>query len=298
MAGFEQHFINSFDGTRLAYRDYPPQNVAHGNAEARLPVVCLPGLTRNSRDFHTLAIAVSTAEKMPRRVIAVDYRGRGLSDRAADPATYSVATEMQDLMALLEHLEIARALFIGTSRGGLILQVLASVEPQRIAGAILNDIGPELALQGLIDIQAYLKEAPQLMDWAEVTAHLRQIHGQSFPILSDTDWQEMAHAIYADADNEIRADCDPVIPAAFSAADLTATPLPALWEAFDAFPPAPMMVVRGEHSTLLTPETVAAMQDRRPELVTLVAYGQGHAPLLHVHDVQEEILAFLTGIRS
>lgn len=296
MTDFEQHFISSADGTCLAYRDYPRKERAAGDASDSLPVVCLPGLTRNARDFHALALAISTVEERSRRVIAIDYRGRGLSDRATDPATYSIPVETEDLLTLLDHLGIDSAIFIGTSRGGLILHVLATIAPQRIAGVIFNDIGPELALQGLLDIQTYLKDTPWIGNWGEAVAHLRRVHGPSFPALSNQDWQELADAIYVETKEGIRADCDPAIGAAFSAADLEAQPIPALWDAFDQFPEVPMMVIRGEHSTLLTSQTVAAMQTRRQDLIALTAAGQGHAPILHRQQLQKEILEFLATI--
>jgi pimeloyl-ACP methyl ester carboxylesterase len=296
VTGFKQHFISSADGTRLAYCDYPGKKRAGEDSSDRLPVICLPGLTRNARDFHALALAISTAEKRSRRVIAIDYRGRGVSDRAADPATYSIPVETQDLLTQLDHLGIGRAIFIGTSRGGLILHVLATIAPDKIAGVIFNDIGPELALQGLLDIQTYLKETPPLADWSEAAAHLRRVHGQSFPALSEQDWQELAHALYVETPEGIKADCDPAIAAAFAGADLSASPLPALWEAFDAFPPVPMMVVRGEYSTLLTPQTVEAMKARRANLITVTASGQGHAPLLHLEELREKILTFIATV--
>lgn len=291
MQNFQQGYITAADGTRLAYRDYGTGS--ESDVANSLPLVCLPGLTRNARDFHKLALQICASQTKPRRVVAVDYRGRGLSDRVADKASYTIVTETQDLCTLLDVLGIERAVFVGTSRGGLILHVLTSVAPQRIAGLILNDVGPELPVQGLLDIQAYLKTAPRLGQWDEAIAHLRQIHGPAFPSLSDGDWQDMARDLFVETDGGIVADCDPEIARAFSAADLGAHPLPSLWEQFDQFPDVAMMVVRGENSTLLTRETVDAMQARRPALNSVTAMGQGHAPLLHLGAVSRAIADFL-----
>ncbi|WP_137132801.1 alpha/beta hydrolase [Rhizobium sp. FY34] len=291
MQNFQQGYITAADGTRLAYRDYGTDTESDVNHA--LPLVCLPGLTRNARDFHKLALEISASQTKPRRIVAIDYRGRGLSDRVEDKASYTIVTETQDLCALLDVLGIERAVFIGTSRGGLILHVLTSVAPERIAGLIFNDVGPELPLQGLLDIQAYLKTAPRLSHWDDAVTHLTQIHGPAFPALSDGDWQDMARDLFVETDDGIVADCDPEIARAFSAADLGAHPLPSLWEQFDQFPDVAMMVVRGENSTLLMSETVNAMQARRPALNNVMAIGQGHAPLLHLGSVSRAIADFL-----
>jgi pimeloyl-ACP methyl ester carboxylesterase len=285
MAHFEQHFIQSADGLSLGYRIY-------AGDPAQMPLICLPGLTRNARDFHQLATLLTDHAAAAPTIVSVDYRGRGTSDRAADPATYNIGTECQDLLLLLDHLKIDKACFIGTSRGGLILHILTSVAPDRIGCVIFNDVGPVLEIQGLRDIQSYLTGAPALTGWPEAVRHLKSIHGQGFPALQEDDWQDLAQSIYVDRDDRITADCDPAIGRAFATLPLE-EPLPDLWAQFDQFADLPMMVVRGENSTLLSEATVAEMQARRPRLRAVVALGQGHAPLLHVEPLAREIVTFL-----
>lgn len=293
MTDYSQHHITAGDGTRLGYRLYPPGG-GGTEADGALPIICLPGLTRNARDFHPLALRLLRESASPRKIVSIDYRGRGTSAWAQDKASYTVAVEAQDLMAVLAHLKIDRALFIGTSRGGLILHVLAALAPERLAGVVFNDIGPELEIAGLRQIQDYLREPVAPANWEAARAELFRLHGAAFPILNDEDWAEMAHAIYTTKEGVITADCDPAIGAAFAAADLDA-PLPALWPQFDQFPDIPMVVVRGEHSQLLTDETVEEMKRRRPRLQRLLAKGQGHAPLLHRVEIVGPVTAFLSG---
>nr|WP_210300775.1 alpha/beta hydrolase [Rhizobium rhizoryzae] len=254
----------------------------------------MAGLTRNSRDFHAFAKRVSGDPIKPRSVICIDYRGRGASDRAEDPATYSIFTEAQDCLLVLDALGITQAIFVGTSRGGLILHILAQLAPDRIAAVMLNDVGPELGLEGLKLIQSYLGEGntSAIPDWASAAEQLSRVHGAAFPALEPSDWQDMARAIYTEQGGQIVPDCDPAIARAFASMDLE-QPLPHLWTQFDLLNDRPMMVVRGEHSTLLTEQIVASMQDRHPELRVVTAAGQGHAPLLHKPQVYDALLDFL-----
>lgn len=288
--GAKLDFVTSSDGTRIAYRTY--RN--HEPSSEALPVVCLAGLTRNSRDFHAFAKRVSGDPIKPRSVICIDYRGRGASDRAEDPATYSIFTEAQDCLLVLDALGITQAIFVGTSRGGLILHILAQLAPDRIAAVMLNDVGPELGLEGLKLIQSYLGEGntSAIPDWASAAEQLSLVHGAAFPALEPSDWRDMARAIYTEQGGQIVPDCDPAIARAFASMDL-AQPLPHLWTQFDLLNDRPMMVVRGEHSTLLTEQIVASMQDRHPELRVVTAAGQGHAPLLHKPQVYDALLDFL-----
>ncbi|WP_246658302.1 alpha/beta hydrolase [Rhizobium sp. FKY42] len=274
----------------MAYHVYAPNNAVSD----ALPLVCLAGITRNSRDFRVFAETVASDPIKPRTVICIDYRGRGASDRAEDAATYSILTEAQDCLLVLDTLGITQAIFIGTSRGGLILHILAQLAPERITAAVLNDVGPELGLEGLQLIQSYLSQGntSTIPDWASAAQQLSRLHGAAFPALEPSDWQDMAHAIYTEHGGKIVPDCDPAIPLAFASIDLEQS-LPHLWSQFDLLSDRPMMVVRGEHSTLLTEPIVASMKDRHPKLRVLTAAGQGHAPLLHKPQVRDDLVAFL-----
>lgn len=258
------------------------------------PVVCLAGLTRNGRDFTPLARWLANHPERPFKVVTIDSRGRGASDRDPDKSRYTIPVESGDVIAVCAALGIARAAFIGTSRGGLILHILAALRPDLLAAVILNDIGPVIEAEGLRHIQSYLGRTARLSNFAQAAEHLQLVHGPHFPALCDDDWQEMARAIYRERDGIIEADCDPAVAEATVAADFSA-PLPELWPQFQGFSALPLMTIRGERSTLLSEDTVRQMARRHPALRQSTAIGQGHAPLLHLDRLPEEIHGFLAG---
>ncbi|MDI6837299.1 MAG: alpha/beta hydrolase [Rhizobiaceae bacterium] len=280
--GFSEFEVTVADGLTLRGRIF-------GEEIGGTPVVCLAGLTRNGRDFAPLAQWLASHPERPFKVVTIDSRGRGASDRDPDPSRYTVPVETGDVIAVCAALGIARAAFIGTSRGGLIL---AALKPDLLAAVILNDIGPVIEAEGLRHIQSYLAGSVPFSDFTEAAGHLQIVHGAHFPTLGDDDWQEMAHAIYREQNGMIEADCDPAIAAAMIAADLS-QPLPDLWPQFEGFAAVPLMVIRGEHSTLLSEETIEKMGRRNPALRRLAAFGQGHAPLLHLGALAEDTHRFL-----
>lgn len=284
MADSIDRFISVPDGLTLHVRIY-------GDANPGTPVVCLPGLTRNLLDFEDLALILAAAPYR-RRVIAISSRGRGLSDRDPQPERYTIPVEAGDVISVLDQLGIGSAAFIGTSRGGLILHILAMTHLDRIERLILNDIGPVLEVEGLRQIQGYLGSRPAPQSFEEAAEVLRATHGAEFPALGPDDWAKMARALYREIDGTLRANFDPAIAEQFRAADLSQG-LPDLWPQFALFAEKPVMVVRGETSRLLSRETVAEMAARHPGLVAVEAKGQGHAPLLHLGGLADRIGEFL-----
>ncbi len=286
---FREHHFRSSDGLTLYARSYGPAP----SACAATPIICLPGLTRNSRDFHQLASFLSISREIP--VISLDYRGRGNAQRDADKSRYTVPVEMADVMTACAHFAVEKAIFIGTSRGGLILHHLIGSAPSLIAAATLNDIGPVIEIEGLLAIRDYLNSKDAPTSWATAAAYLRTLHGADFPALSDADWSDMAKAIYRDEDGVPVADFDPAI--ALPLRGLTPeTPLPDLWKSFDALRQVPLLVVRGEHSRLLSRATVREMHRQHPGMTDFTAPGQGHAPLLHLDGPREAVAAFIDGV--
>jgi pimeloyl-ACP methyl ester carboxylesterase len=282
----------SDDGLTLHLRDYGQQVPG---VQARLPVICLPGLTRNSRDFHQLAMILSQDSIAPRRVIALDYRGRGLSDRDDNKANYNLCVEAQDVLTACRHLGIDKAIFIGTSRGGLILHFLIEMRPDLIAAVVLNDIGPQIEAEGLIQIRDDLNGAAGPKDWGDAAAMLKARHAARFPALANRDWEEIAVAIYREIDGSPVADADPAIALQLTSIDF-GKPLPTLWPQYDAFSSCPLMVVRGENSALLSEAAVSAMAERHRDLNVVSAPGQGHPPLLHIEPVLQRIRTFLADL--
>lgn len=283
---FSDFFYTSTDGLRLHARIYG------ADLADAMPVICLPGLTRNARDFHELALFVSRRRHNPHKVIAFDYRGRGLSGYDKNWQNYNVAVETDDVLAGLDALEIEHAAFIGTSRGGLIIHVLAAMRPALLKAAILNDIGPVLEGEGLAHIRAYLDSAPSPTDIDHAVAIQRAVHGQAFSALKQEDWRRFVSAIYRIDEGKPVPDFDPALLKTVSELDLT-QPLPVLWPQFAGLSHIPLLAIRGANSRLLSAETLAEMVRRHPTIETLTVAGQGHAPLLETGVLPERIAAFL-----
>ncbi|MBR2687096.1 MAG: alpha/beta hydrolase [Aquamicrobium sp.] len=285
-AGFSDFFYSSPDGLKLHARIYGERN------HAGLPVVCLPGLTRNARDFHELALYLSNEARPQRKVVSFDYRGRGQSAYDSNVANYTVGVEANDILAGLDQLEIKQAAFIGTSRGGLIIHVLGMLRPTILKAIVLNDVGPALEISGLAHIKSYLEKAPRPQNLAEAVEAQKAAHGQDFPALTDADWQRMVAAIYREEDGKLVPDFDAKLVETLAAVDLS-KPLPTLWPQFEALGKVPTLVVRGANSRLLSKETLQEMARRHPKLQTVTAAGQGHAPFLESGELPGMIASFI-----
>ena len=279
-------FITAPDGLRLHACSFGSRSAS------ALPVICLPGLTRTTADFDALAAALAGDGANPRRVIALDYRGRGQSDYDRDPANYNFQVELADALAVATALDALPAVFIGTSRGGILTMLLAVVRPTAIAGVVLNDIGPVIEPQGLMRIKGYVGKMPQPRDFTEAATILKRLFDHQFPKLTDADWLASAHRAFKQDNGRLVPTYDVNLANTMEGVDLE-KPLPALWKEFDALGETPLMVIRGANSDLLSPATVAAMQARRP-IETLEVPDQGHAPLLVEPDVIARIAAFVT----
>lgn len=267
------------DGTVLAYED-------EGTG---LPLLCLPGLTRHARDFDDLAAALNGRY----RLIRLTMRGRKGSDRDPDPMNYVVPIEARDVIEFLDFLELEHAVIVGTSRGGLIAMVLAAAAPDRLAGVLLNDIGPEVAPAGLERILGYLGKPPRFATYEEVADALKEAMGGEFPGLSDEKWLTCARRWFDAGPNGIVLNYDPRLRDALLAA--SAQPPTDMWPLFDALAGVPVAVVRGANSDLLARETVAAMKKRRPDLIVAEVPDRGHVPFL---DEPEALAALEALIRK
>ncbi len=238
------------------------------------PLLCLPGLTRNSRDFDFLAPHMTGC-----RLIAMDYRGRGQSDHAPDFNSYSVPQEAQDVVALLDHLELDKVTVLGTSRGGMIAMALAAARADRLAGVILNDVGPEIAPGGIARIMDYVGRAPAAKTLDQAADAMAAMLGPQFPGVERSVWLHMASAQYDQTDTGLALRYDPRLRDALLA-QAEAGPPPDLWPLFGALQPLPVGVLRGENSDILSPETLALMQERHPGLIAVTVPDRGHVPLL------------------
>ena len=278
-------FVTAPDGLRLHVRCY-------GRASAAgIPVVCLPGLARTAADFDALATELSRDGPHPRRVIALDYRGRGLSQYDRDPANYSLPVELADVLAVVTALEAFPAVFIGTSRGGILTMLLAAVRPSAIAGAVLNDIGPVIEPQGLMRIKSYVGKLPQPRTFAEGAEILRRLFHSQFPRLGPDDWLAAAHRMFKEENGLLVTTYDPKLATTLAGVDLE-RPIANLWKEFDALTHVPLMVIRGANSDILSAWAVAQMKARHPALETIEVPDQGHAPLLAEADTISLIARF------
>ena len=268
------------DGLRLHYRDY------RGSSD-KPPLLCLPGLTRNARDFADFAERYS-----PRfRVIALDFRGRATSDYDPVPARYNPLTYAGDVIELLDHLGIDQAIFVGTSLGGLVTMVVAATAPQRIAAAIINDVGPDVDPAGINRILTYVGKDVRFSSWDEAADTIAANYGSKFDRFTHSDWVAMAKRNCREENGEIRFDYDMAIAEPFR----TAGPVPQvdLWPLFAALGHKPLLVVRGEKSDLLTAETAAKMRAIAPAMKLAVVAGVGHAPELSEPEAVAAIDEFL-----
>lgn len=278
-------FVSAPDGLRLHVR-------AHGTPGPRRPVVCLPGLARTTEDFDALAAALAGDPERPRYVLAVDYRGRGESEYDSNPDNYTIATEVADLLAVLTALEIEPAVFVGTSRGGILAMALATVRPAAIAGVVLNDIGPVIETKGLVRIKSYLGRLPQPKSLEDAADILRHLFGAQFAGLSADDWMMFARRTFKEKNGMLAPRYDPKLANVLAAIDMERS-LPTLWKEFGALASVPLMVIRGANSDVLSEQTVVEMQARRADIDVLVVPEQGHAPLLAERDVIARVAEFV-----
>ncbi|MGE0532214.1 MAG: alpha/beta fold hydrolase [Hyphomonadaceae bacterium] len=290
IGGYEERIIRTIDDLTLYARDYPPLAPQTG-----APVICLHGLTRNSRDFEIIAPRIAA---LGRRVIVPDMRGRGQSANDPDPAHYVPAVYAQDVVKLMDDLGVPKAVFIGTSMGGLITLVIAATAPDRIAASVLNDVGPQVNTSGLTRIASYVGNVQPVATLQEAAAAVRSTNGSAFPDKLDDDafWLAFARRTFRVRDDgQFELDYDPLIALAFADFDADA-PAPDLMPYFQALANKPVLSVRGEHSDILTAEGAERMRNASERVEAITVQGRGHAPALDEPDAWDAILDFLARV--
>ena len=275
------------DELSLYARDY-----AGAEGAALLPVIAIHGLTRNSADFGTVAPLIAATG---RRVLALDVRGRGRSDRAADPMTYQPPVYAKDVLALLDQAGVGRAVFLGTSMGGLITMALTAMAPDRVAAAILNDIGPEVAPEGLARIASYTGQTVEIRSWDDAADYARRTNGAALPHYGPDDWLAFARRVFREGPDGVPVlDYDPDITVPMRAAGKDAL-VPDLWPAFRHLAEGrKLLLVRGATSDLLSPDIAGRMRDAAPHMNFVEVPGVGHAPMLDEPAARDAILDFLS----
>jgi pimeloyl-ACP methyl ester carboxylesterase len=275
------------DGLRLHYRDYP------GGADGRPVIICLPGLTRNARDFEDLAERLSPEW----RVLAVEFRGRGDSAYSKMTASYTPLVYALDLQALIRELGLTAFVPIGTSLGGLVTMLIAEGERERIKGVVLNDVGPEIETAGIARIRSYVGRSGGWPTWLHAARALAEVQRQSYPDYQIEDWLRLAKRVYRlSAQGRIVIDYDKGIAEPLRAT--TDQPPVDLWPGFKALAHAPLLVLRGELSDVLAPATARRMAAALPDAELVTVPRVGHAPTLDEPEAMAAIMRLLQKVEG
>lgn len=264
----EKRYV-SHDGLSLYYRDY-------GERLPGTPILCLHGLTRNSKDFEDLAPVLLD---MGRRVLVPDIRGRGKSDYDSRPENYHTSIYAEDILELVENENIDKVAIIGTSMGGMVGLSLALMQPEILSGVVLNDVGPEIDPVGLAHIISYVGQVVSFSSWEDAENACRFIASAAYPTLNDEGWRLMTRRLFKEQDGHIIGDYDPAISELFKSV-LPSGPAPQLWEGFDRMRAIPVLTIRGALSNILSKETYEEMCFRMPEMTCIEVPNVGHVPLL------------------
>jgi pimeloyl-ACP methyl ester carboxylesterase len=284
MSKYTDCYWQSRDGLKLHYRDYP------GRAD-RPPLLCLPGLTRNARDFEGLAEALAGEW----RVICVDLRGRGDSDYSRASASYNPLQYLEDLGELFAQADLQKVVAIGTSLGGLLTMLLAATSPERLAGAVINDIGPVVDPQGIARIRGYVGQGRSVPTWMHAARALEEVQGENFPEFEIADWLIMAkRCMVLGSNGRIVFDYDMKISEPFAKEGGEAPP--DLWPTWEALAGRPVLVLRGETSDILAAETLQEMARRLPDTETQTVARVGHAPTLDEPESRAAIARLLARV--
>ncbi|MDF1719672.1 MAG: alpha/beta hydrolase [Minwuia sp.] len=283
MADYSEHHFTAQDGTRIYYRRYGRRG---GSA---LPVLCIGGLTRNSKDFNKLATRLG----QDRLVLCPDYRGRGQSGRA-DYTTYAPGSHVSDIMHLLTIEGIHRVVVIGTSLGGLMAMALSVAMPSALAGLVINDVGPDISADGQARILAYVGVDQRHATLEDAAQSMRETYGRAFPDWTDADWLTNADGTYAydAAAGNWRLDYDLALRDAL-AEQARSTSRPDLWALFKGLKHIPAVLVHGALSDVLKAETVSRMQAAKPDLELITLENRGHAPSMTEPGCLPRLLAFV-----
>ncbi|MDA0339053.1 MAG: alpha/beta hydrolase [Proteobacteria bacterium] len=285
---FQERYLTSDDGLRLHYRDYNAQ--APDPTADRAPVIFLTGLTRNARDYEDIAPRLA----QNRRVLCPDPKGRGLSDNDPNPDNYHPSTHVRDTVRLLDEAGIEKVICIGTSMGGIMSMMMAASVPERLAGIVLNDVGPVVDADGVARIAQYVGLLEPMPDWAAAVAQYKDFNSSQYANVDDDEWARLTRRHYSEReDGKIAPDYDPGIGNNLR----KGTAVPAdLWPIYDAASQFPLMVLRGELTDILTPETVAAMKQRNPDLTVVTVPDRGHTPTMDEPMVVEALQRFLAQV--
>jgi pimeloyl-ACP methyl ester carboxylesterase len=292
MAAYEEKRFRSRDGLSLYFRDYAGRDGA-GPCE-RVPVLCLHGLTRNCKDFESLATHLAAR----RRVITPDQRGRGASQYDSTWTNYHPGVYVEDMWTLLSELALERVIVVGTSMGGLMAMLMAATRPQAVAAIVLNDVGPEIDPAGAARIQSYVGRLPPVRNWNDAAAQMRTTFGTALPDYTEQQWQQFARLSFVEGEDGVpRLAADPKIGDAVRTLPVPPGATAAIWMAFRSLA-APMLAIRGEHSDILSADTFDRMQREVPSLTRVTVPNRGHPPQLDEPESLAAIDRFIDGLAA
>lgn len=291
MSAYHDILYQSHDGLTLYARDYPCLKGPEQPVIEQPVIMCWHGLTRNSADFEDLAQHLQKSF----RVICPDQRGRGRSDYDNDSANYALPVYCRDMLTLTQHLKLSQIIVIGTSMGGLMAMGLTAFAPGLIEATVLNDIGPDIDPEGLAHIKTYVGKAPLFADWQKAATAVKITNVHAFPAYTDNDWLAFAKRVCVQTDEGVQLAYDPRIAEPIMAQDTAAAP-PDLWPLFLALLEKPVLVVRAEHSNLLSRDTYEAMV--KAGVNGVIVKGVGHAPMLNEIQSVRAIDSFLRGFHA
>ena len=286
MPGYEDRYWQSADGLKLHVRDYP-------GGEGRPPILCIPGLTRNARDFEDVAERLAGEW----RVLAVDLRGRGDSDYAKDSATYTPLTYVEDVLALLDDLALPKVVAFGTSLGGIVTMLLAATARERLAGVLLNDVGPEIDPAGLARIRSYVGKPGSFPTWMHAARAVEEVNRDVYPGYRINDWLAMAKRLYyVNGAGRIVLDYDMKIAEPFREPGGEAAP--DMWPMLGQLAGLPALIVRGGRSDVLSAATAKRMATSLPGSKLVTVRDVGHTPTLAEPAVATAIDALLARVKE
>lgn len=278
--------ITARDGLRLHARGYGDR------LSDATPVLCLAGLTRNASDFHELAMHLASAEGGSRYVLCLDMRGRGGSEWDRDWRNYSLLVEADDVQHALAACGMRDVFVVGTSRGGLLTMVLACARPGVLAGAVFNDVGPEIDGRGLARLKNYVGRMPGVTNWDQAAGMMENLFAAKFPALDPSVWERYARGTFSEKNGRLLPSYDPGIAKPLAQIDLTDA-LPTMWPQFQAMTGMPLMVLRGENSDILSAVVLERMGRVHPRMQSHTVPGHGHAPWLAEPELRGMIVKFL-----
>ncbi len=269
---FVEKYYRSHDGLKLYYRDY------NAGSSDKTPLLCLHGLTRNSKDFDRFAAHFASGQGVKRRVISLDIRGRGKSEYDPDYKNYQIPTYVQDVLAFLAHEKITQVTAVGTSMGGLISMAIGAMNSDIFNGIILNDIGPEIDPKGIERISGFVGNGHILQNWPQAISGVKILNGWLFPDYSDAQWEMFARNSFREQkDGTIVADYDPAIGKAMKETAESTISID-LWPMFAAINHIPVLTLRGEDSDILSSQTLLKMARNHPAFTALTVPNRAHAP--------------------